>query len=429
MLLSFTWIHSKTSAFTQKVGTGWGQNPGRLGKEGKIMALKWNQTNFPGVRYRNYPTRKHGVKPDQYFSIRIQVEGKRKEEGLGWASQGWSAKKADGELSKLREAARTGEGHVSLAEKREAAAAERKVKALSDEKASQDALSFSEFFHTEYLPAAEGSKHKESIRREKSLFKVWISSTIGNIPLKAISPMDIERLKKRMQDAGKAPRSIEYCLAVVRQVFSRARLIGFYEEASPTSKVKKPRFDNRRMRFLNQQEVKALLEALYTHSPDLHDQALLGLYAGLRAGEIFRLTWGDVDMNRKIMTLRDTKSGKTRTAYMTKSISEMLEKKGQGFPGDFVFSSRIGTQIERPSVTFGRVVKEIGLNDGRDDRRYKITFHSLRHTYASMLVENGTDIFTVKNLLGHSCITQTERYAHLSPETLRNAVDGLENAG
>ena len=72
------------------MGTGWGLD---LAEWGQKMA-KWEATNFKGVRSRQHATRKHGIQPDTYFSLRYQFDGKRKEEGLGWQSEGWTAEKA-----------------------------------------------------------------------------------------------------------------------------------------------------------------------------------------------------------------------------------------------------------------------------------------------------------------------------------------------
>jgi len=67
----------------------------------------------------------------------------------------------------------------------------------------------------------------------------------------------------------------------------------------------------------------------------------------------------------------------------------------------------------------------MGFNRGITDQRQKVVFHTLRHSYASWLVEAGTDIYSVKELLGHGTIAMTERYSHLSPESLQNAVKRL----
>ncbi len=86
------------------------------------MAVKWNSTNFPGVRFYKHDSRKHGVKFDQYFSVRFQVAGRTTEEGLGWASEGMTAEQAYQTRSELKEAARTGKGASSLKQRRRAKA-------------------------------------------------------------------------------------------------------------------------------------------------------------------------------------------------------------------------------------------------------------------------------------------------------------------
>ena len=84
------------------------------------MVQKWRGTPFPGVRYREHPKRKHGVKLDRYFVIRYRLNGKQKQEALGWSSQGWTAQKAATVLSDLKKSHVLGEGPQSLNEKREA---------------------------------------------------------------------------------------------------------------------------------------------------------------------------------------------------------------------------------------------------------------------------------------------------------------------
>jgi len=123
--------------------------------------------------------------------------------------------------------------------------------------------------------------------------------------------------------------------------------------------------------------------------------------------------------------LRDTKGGPSRPAFMTERVKDMfrsLERKG---PSDLVFTSIKGKIIKEVSNAFGRAVKDLGLNTGVEDKRYKVVFHTLRHTFASWLVEDGTDLYAVQKLLGHSTIAMTERYAHLSNGTLQNAVKRL----
>ena len=90
----FILFHSRSHIFIQFMGTEWGLRARSSVMQGdQKMAMQWQRTKFPGVRYREHPTRKHGLHRDRYFAIRAQVDGKRREEGLGWASKGWNAQK------------------------------------------------------------------------------------------------------------------------------------------------------------------------------------------------------------------------------------------------------------------------------------------------------------------------------------------------
>ena len=391
------------------------------------MAVSWIKTNFPGVRFYERTSRKHGVQKDRYFAIRFQSCGKRREEGLGWASQGWTAAKAAQTLAKLQEAARIGEGCVTLAEKRQEAESRRKAEEAELEQEKRRAVSFGQVFHDSYIPAARLNKSKVSCDKEDGFYRNWIGGVLGGKPLVEIAPFDLERLKKVMLEAGKSPKTTHYCLAVVRQVFNFAKRNGLFHGDNPVSFVKKPTADNRRLRFLTHEEADRLLTALAERSPDVHSMALLSLHCGLRAGEIFSLTWQDVDLGRGVLSLRDTKSGKCRAAIMTDAVKDMLSARQAGMPpSGFVFPSRTGERIMEMSNTFQLVADGLGLNNGVTDRRQKVVFHTLRHTFASWLVEQGVDLYTVKELMGHSTLAMTERYSHLSPDKLRRAVKTLE---
>mgnify|MGYP006286764095 FL=1 len=387
---------------------------------------KWRKSSHPGVYYREHPTRKHGVQKDKYFCIRYSVNGKRFQEGLGWASEKWNAERAVEELSKLRTAHRTGEGAYTMAERREQENARREAEEEAKKQREREAVTFGQFWKENYIIHAESNKTLGSIRTEKTYFKHWIEPEIGTKTFNSISPIDLERIKKNMLDAGRAPRSVQYCLAIIRQVFNYARTLNLFHGDSPTAKVKPPRFDNKRLRFLSHDEAEKLLKALKEKSQQLHDQALLSLHCGLRAGEIFKLTWDCVDLERETLTLKDTKSGRTRTAYLTPDTKKMLKSRKIDSDSSFIFVDRRHKgQVKEVSNAFATVVDDLGMNDDLKDPRDKVCFHTLRHTFASWLVQNGTDLYTVKELMGHSTLAMTERYSHLGANTLRTAVNGL----
>jgi integrase len=388
---------------------------------------KWHSTRYPGIRYREHPTRKHGINKDKYFAIRYQLAGKRSEEALGWLSQGWTLQKANARLSEIKENWRIGQGPQSLKEKRDLLKTKRKKEQIEKEKQDKENILFNVYFMDNYFPTAQTSKATETCRTELLYFKNWIAPAFKNKSFKDIAPFHCEKLKKKLLDAGRAPRTLQYCFAIIRQIWNMAKRDSLINTEAPTKYVSIPKIDNKRLRFLSHDEADILLEELKKRSMQLHSMALLSLHCGLRAGEAFSLGWNDVDLEYGLLTLRDAKAG-TRQAYMTEKVKDMLADRKQLAKNKFVFPDRNGKKTKRISNVFVKVVNALKLNSGVTDRRQKLVYHSLRHTYASWLVQSGVDLYQVKELMGHSTISQTERYSHLAPGNLKDAVKILEES-
>ncbi len=380
----------------------------------------WFTTKHKGLRYREHSTRKYGVRKDRFYQYRMMVNGKRVQESFGWLSEGWSEGKCMVEIAKLKQAKVTGEGPATLKEKRKAAEARR-------EQTERDRITFNEAW-AKYLPQAKADRGEKATYTEEGLHRRWVEPVVGDKLLKEIAPIHLEKLKSIMSKEGKAPRTIHYTLAIIRQVFNYAIRHGFFAGDNPVKKVKKPTTDNRRTRFLSHVEAELLLAEIKKRSPQTHDMTMLSLHTGMRAGEIFSLRWGDVDFQRGIITLWDTKNSHTRPAFITEAVKDILfARRPKEFePTDLVFPGRGGVKIKQISDTFNRAVSNLGLNAGISDPRQKVVFHTMRHTFASWLVENGTDLYAVKELLGHNDFKMTSRYAHLGENSLQAAVKSLE---
>lgn len=377
-----------------------------------------------GIRCREHPTRKHGVKPDRYFVLRFTVDGKTHQEALGWASEGMTLAKARVELSRIKEAKRTGEGARSLRERREQAEEARKVLETEVERAKVAKIDFACYWNETYWPA-QGHKAKGSLVAETALWEKWLAPVIGKRPLSSVSATDLEKVKSSMMQQGKAPASIKYAMAVVSQVWTMAFRAGIVVGVCPTKLVTLPKKDNRRQRFLTKEETKALLNALAQRSPIAHDMAILGLDCGLRFGEIAALCWEDCNFDKGQVLLRDPKAKANRFAFMTNRVKTMLEGRKEANFG-LVFVDTNGNKLSRVSKTFRRIADEM-FNADVVDPRLRVCFHTLRHTFASWLVEGGVSLYEVKELMGHADFSMTQRYSHLSPEGLRAAVKILEN--
>ena len=346
------------------------------------------------------------------------MNGKDKEEGLGWATEDMTGAKAYDRLKELKENRKAGEGPQTLAEKRTIEDTRKAAEKTEAERQEKEAVTFGAFFKDTYLSQAKADKKERSVTREEGLYKVWISPCLGHFSMKDIAPFHLEKLKRDMATGGQSPRSIEYALSVVRQIFNTAKRLGSYEGENPTAKVKFPKPDNGRMRFLTREEADKLLEALKGKSADVHDMTLISLNCGLRFGEIASLTWQDVDLERGTLTIRDAKAG-SRYAFLTEQATAMLRTRTQGKPSEYVFQGR-KVLLDRISKTYHDTVEELKLNEGITDTRLRVYFHTCRHSYASWMIEQGADLYTVQKLLGHKTNVMTQRYAHVSENRLRN---------
>lgn len=402
------------------------------------MAIVWKKTSFLGVRYREHATRKHGGnRPDKCFYIHNKVDGKTKDEAVGWSSEGVSAESAFKILSQLRENIRLGKGPRTLAELR----AENEDKSLREKQENaqrqSELITFSCFWESDYFPNAQATKKAGTIKSERWLYGKWIAPAIGSIPLINLGVREVESLINKARKDKKSAATIRYILAIISQVWRKAEILGVVSGECPCRKIKKPRQDNRRMRFLTEEEAEILLDELAIRSKDMHDIALLSLYTGMRAGEIHGLRWGSVNFANDAIEIMDPKSKKNRIAFMTPEVKAMLVGRyDKQAKTQLVFPGKNGQRRREVSDTFDRVVNKLGLNDSGEytqnetgemeparitDARQRVVFHTLRHTYASWLVQKGVPLYTVAELMGHSTIDMTRRYSHLAPDSLRSA--------
>lgn len=397
-----------------------------------------------GLRYREHPTRMHNRKADRYFVARYCRNGKTFTEAFGWASEGWNIEKCTDQINKLRTNYRKGDGPSTLAGLRE------EYKRQQDEEARQRsmddirAITFADFFRTYYLPKAQKTKRTwrdDEIRAEKRIIPA-----IGGIPLDAITHDVIEEFRDSLYADGLADATVLQYLAILRRSFNVASMTSLdgvllFRGESPVRGIRKPRPENARDRFLTRTEAQSLIDRCLEHvaAPvrknhshlwmDLHDAMLLALYAGLRVGEIQRLEWPDVNLFSGHITIRREKDRKPGGAVPANAdLVDVFRRRmqGRGRGEQLVFMPvNGGKQRENISHLFAQLVDELGLNADVTDKRHKIVFHSLRHTFASWMALDGVDIYRIKELMRHKTISMTMRYAHLIPDAKRDAVEGI----
>ncbi len=380
------------------------------------MSINRRRTKEKGVYEVVSDTKTHKGKPDICFYIAYRLEGKLTWEKVGWVSEGYGVKVAAGLRADRMRSMRHGD---ELPKQRAKAPT---FKTLAGK----------------YLKWSTENKNRGGIE-DKSRYERHLKERFDDKRLDEISPFDLERMKTELGKAGVSPKTISHCLGLLRAMYNRASDWNLYQGPNPVKKVKMPVIQNARDRFLSVEEAEILLTELKRNprfkkeqkdleDPKLHDMALLSLHTGARASEIFNLKGQDIDFRNRLITLRDTKNTETRYAPMTEAVLDMLKRRMPANLTSHVFTDSAGGKIKEVSNSFERVIDRIGFNDGVDDPRQRVVFHTLRHTFASWLAIQGTPILTIARLMGHKSISMSERYSHLSPDHKKEAVNGLEAA-
>ena len=303
------------------------------------------------------------------------------------------------------------------------------------------------FINNEYKPwqLANNKRGDEEIERIRKQFL----RTLGNKPLIEITPHAIEHWRIKRLESGIKPSTINRQLASLKAALSKAVTWGVIPE-HPLANMKLLKVDNNPItRFLSDDEEISLRNALdvrdeetrlkresankwrqvrgykqmtaYTadESPDhLKPMVILTMNTGLRRGELFNLRWSNVDLDHKNLTVAGSysKTGKTRHIPLNDEALKVLQqwRTQTGQKIGLVFMGKSGGRLTDIKKSWRAVLQDAGIENFR--------WHDLRHHFASRLVMESVDLNTVRELLGHSTITMTLRYAHLAPEHMADAV-------
>lgn len=243
---------------------------------------------------------------------------------------------------------------------------------------------------------------------------------IGDRELSQYGIRDVEEfiLQKRAKNSLHSVRSYHTHLSAAFEVAKRWN----YVEENPFRKVKRVRAPQSLPIFLTKAEFQKLLQL--TEDGDLRDVMVLAVTTGMRLGEIIALKREDVNLANCTILIRNTEEFMTKTKMnraipMSASLASVLNRRMATEQHGKVFQPK-GKRFDAETVSkgFKEIVRKAELND-------KIHFHSLRHTFASWLVQGGVSLYEVQKLLGHSNIAVTQIYSHLQPETLHNTVNKI----
>ena len=275
----------------------------------------------------------------------------------------------------------------------------------------------------------------------------------GDMPLAELTPSFIDNWRTQRLKDGKSIETVNRDIATFKAAISKAVLWGLIEK-HPLEKLKLLKSDRGvKVRYLTSAEEKSLRNAAqaredniqaarirgnkwrkerdykqktdisqYSFTDHLRPMILLSINTGMRRGEIFSLKWENVDFEQATLTVEGSyaKSGNTRHIPLNKEALSVLKSwRRQTDTIDLVFPGKNGNRFDTVKKGWKAIVDAAEIKDFR--------WHDMRHHFASRLVMAGVDLNTVRELLGHSDMSMTLRYAHLAPEHKALAVEKLVN--
>ncbi len=280
-------------------------------------------------------------------------------------------------------------------------------------------------FWEKFLEHSEAKNEASTVDSKKQIFRDHIEPTLGARPVRSIDYAAIEDLKHALlKPRGPlGAKTVNNVLTVLRRMLVIARKRGVLDEVPEVEwlKTDRPEFD-----FFALDEAPRLVAA---SDGEWTTMILVALRCGLRQGELIGLRWEDVDLVAGKLHVRQSivrgkvkapKNGKPREVPLSNEARAAL-KAHRHLRGEYVFCDLDGKYLTKGECKhpLWRACKKAGLR--------RVGWHVLRHTFASHLAMRGVPLRTIMELMGHSTIAMTMRYAHLSPEVARDAVQLLDS--
>lgn len=307
--------------------------------------------------------------------------------------------------------------------KKDAAAYERKVLADEYRLAGKSEKTFAEFVRVEFKAYALANNSPAEVLRKKKALEYHLLPAFGALYLRDIGVREIDAYKA-LKLLSLKPKTVANHLSVLRRALSLAKEYG---EIDSVPVVRMPKTPHQKFDFLTFEEAERFIRAA---SPRWRAMVTIAISTGLRIGELRALRWDDVDLERGSITVRHNatveqkvkapKNDKFREVPLSDGARAVL-RSHRHLRGPLVFCKEDGSMFQEYECKPGVKTTSKHANIGRI-----VYWHVLRHTFASHLAMRGVPMRTLQELLGHSSLAMTQRYAHLAPNVPREAVRLLD---
>jgi integrase len=267
------------------------------------------------------------------------------------------------------------------------------------------------------------------VNQKKRVLRKHILPALGNLRLEEVDSRILSAYSRMKLDEKLHPNTVNHHLACISKMLHVAQEWGWLDRVPRMRKleVPPPKWD-----FLLPEESDRLLAAAASKGDADHAIVLTAVRTGLRVSELLAVQWDDLDLHAATLRVRRSRPGddvengpktkKERVVELSPHLAEAL-KRHRHLRGPYVFCNRKGSPLTNQEANgiLWRSCRRAGLR--------RVSWRTLRHTFASQLRMAGRDLQEVKELLGHSDIAMTLRYSHLAPTARREAVASLDDLG
>jgi len=281
----------------------------------------------------------------------------------------------------------------------------------------------------EWLASRKPEVDPATFKRYSSVIDAFVDliGNRANLPVDEITPSDVRKYRDAMIAAGRANKTVNVMFNMLRTPFKAAHDAG-YIKVNPCATIRAMKKENTGGKdVFTPEQIAALLKA--APSSDWQGMILCGWLTGLRLRDCSGLQWSEVDLEKRTITKRTQKTGRTVTIPLHPRFEAWLRKQTRGIGKAPVFRSLAHVLGGNLSITFGKIVKSAGIvgrlmRDGNNggNKVSSLTFHSLRHTFNSAMANAGVSMELRQRLTGHASASMNTIYTHHDDAVLRAAV-------
>ena len=318
------------------------------------------------------------------------------------------------------------EQDVTLLQARKLAEKKRNLIALGqdpceEKEQAKKVPTFASFIEDQYLPYVKS--YKRSWDTDVSLLKNHLLPRFSSRYMDEITRQDIVKMHSDRKASGAAAGSANRLLIMMRYIFNLAvrwEVPGI--KANPTKGVPLMEENNKKERYLSVDEAQRLYDAVCKSQNTMLQYIVpMLILTGARKREVLDAKWEDFDFTRRIWRIPMSKSGKARRVPLSDGALNILSTMPRDMKCEWTFPN---PDTKKPFVSifcaWDTARQSVGLGDVR--------VHDLRHSHASFLVNAGRTLYEVQHILGHTQVKTTQRYAHLSHDTLLDATNSVNTA-